>query len=385
MTNILCIAGAGSGKTEKIISEAIEEINSGGKVLVVTYTTSNQQELRKRFILKYGKNSENFIVKGLFTFYLEDMIRPHQKIFFQRRIDSFVFDERNPHLVPGGTFYYTGRQEYLENKTINPAHYLTSCRTKAHSGFLAKLATRIAVATKNKPAIRLSEIYTKIYFDEVQDLIGWDYDVIDKISKIMKSGITCVGDFRQTLYDTTFGHKAPQTAEKKLEAFKKMRFTDVFLPANHRCIQEICYFADEVHKGLYPATVSAVREIPAQFGQHVGVYIVKESDIIDYIATYEPVVLRWSVSSGNKILPVSAPKITFGNSKGLGFDRVLVVLTPALSEFILQNGYSFPASAETNKNKMYVAITRARYSLAFIVNDAQAEGLRIPVWKKPDN
>lgn len=70
MVNTLCIAGAGSGKTEKIITESIAEIERGGKVLVVTYTTSNQHELRRRFLSAFGEYSDRFMVKGLFSFVL---------------------------------------------------------------------------------------------------------------------------------------------------------------------------------------------------------------------------------------------------------------------------------------------------------------------------
>ncbi|MCR3973613.1 hypothetical protein NUK55_21310, partial [Aeromonas veronii] len=43
---------------------------------------------------------------------------------------------------------------------------------------------------------------------------------------------------------------------------------------------------------------------------------------------------------------------------------------------------AFPDDAETAQNKLYVAITRARYSVGFIVPDNQAENLRFPVWNK---
>lgn len=89
MPNELCLAGAGSGKTHKVITESIAEISRGGKVLVVTYTTNNQIELRLRFVKEYGKASERFVVKGLYSFYLEDMIRPYQRVVFPDRIESF--------------------------------------------------------------------------------------------------------------------------------------------------------------------------------------------------------------------------------------------------------------------------------------------------------
>lgn len=383
MSNTLCIAGAGSGKTQKIITESIAEIERGGKVLVVTYTTSNQQELRRRFLEAFGRSSDRFVVKGLFSFYLEDMVRPYQQVLFAQRIDGIFFNERNPHLKPGSTYMLPGRKEQLEDKNYNPDHFLTQGGTKAHTGFLAKLAARVAKATKNAAAIRLGEIYSQVYFDEVQDLVGWDYEMLKALSKVMRSPITCVGDFRQTVYETTFGHKAPQTATEKIAAFKSMGFKEEALVRNWRCIQTICTIADAVHKGAYKATESAVEKIPPELAHHLGAFIVKHSDVNDYIAAYDPMVLRWNVTSGAKILPAQARCYNFGSSKGLGFDRVLILPAESQMHFVLDGVAPFPADAETAQNKMYVAITRARYSLGFIVPDKKAEGLRFPVWTKP--
>ncbi len=162
MPNELWVAGAGSGKTHKIITEAIETIKAGGRVLVVTYTTNNQAELRSRFVELYGASSEHFVVKGLFSFYLEDMVRPYQSEVFPDRITTISFTENNPHLISGTTYYIEGRAEKSEDGTINPLHYLTPCKTKAYSGFLAKLAPLIAKLSKNAPAKRLKEIYQRV-------------------------------------------------------------------------------------------------------------------------------------------------------------------------------------------------------------------------------
>ncbi|WP_220814324.1 UvrD-helicase domain-containing protein [Pseudomonas paralcaligenes] len=383
MSNTLCIAGAGSGKTHKIITESITEIERGGKVLVVTYTTSNQQELRSRFLSAFGRHSDRFVVKGLFSFYLEDMVRPYQQALFAQRIDGVFFNDRNPHLRPGSTYMLPGRKEQREDKSYNPNHFLTQCYTKVHTGFLAKLATRLSKATKNAAAIRLGDIYSQVYFDEVQDLVGWDYEVLKALNKAMKPPITCVGDFRQTVYETTFGHKAPQTTAEKIAEFKSMGFKEEALTFNWRCIQPICAVADEVHKGVYEATKSAVDDIPPEFTHHLGVFIVKQSDLTDYIATYNPMVLRWNVASGTTILPTQARCYNFGGSKGLSFDRVLILPSDSQMHFVLDGATPFPADAETTQNKLYVAITRARYSLGFIVPDKKAEGLRFPAWTKP--
>lgn len=380
MSNKLCMAGAGSGKTHKIITESIAEIERGGKVLVVTYTTSNQQELRRRFLDVFGTHSDRFMVKGLFSFYLEDMVRPYQQALFPVRIDGICFNERNPHMKPGSTFMLPGRKEQLDDKSYNPSHFLTQCKTKAHTGFLAKLASRIMKATKNAAVVRLGDIYSQVFFDEVQDLVGWDYEVLKGLSKAMPTPITCVGDFRQTIYETTFGHKAPQTAAEKIAAFKSMGFQDDALVLNRRCIQPICDVADAVHKGAYEATESAVVAVPPEFAHHLGTFIVRESDVAEYIKAFDPMVLRWNVTSGKRLLPAQARCYNFGGSKGLGFDRVLVLPADSQLHFILDGVTPFPANAETAQNKMYVAITRARYSLGFIVPDKKADGLRFPVW-----
>jgi len=376
------MAGAGSGKTHKVITESIAEIKRGGKVLVVTYTTSNQQELRRRFLEVFGTHSDRFVVKGLFSFYLEDMVRPYQQALFLRRIDGICFNQRNPHMRPDSTFMLPGRTEQLDDKSYNPKHFLTPCETKAHTGFLAKLASRIMKVTKNSPAVRLKEIYTKVFFDEVQDLVGWDYEVLKGLNKVMPTSITCVGDFRQTVYETTFGQKAPKTAVEKIAAFKSMGFEDESMTLNRRCIQAICNVADAVHQGAYKATESAVKEAPPEFAHHLGTFIVKESDVTEYIKVFDPMVLRWSVTSGTKLLPVQARCYNFGGSKGLGFDRVLVLPAESQLHFVLDGQKPFPAKDETAQNKLYVAITRARYSLGFIVPDKKATGLRFPIWVK---
>lgn len=66
----------------------------------------------------------------------------------------------------------------------------------------------------------------------------------------------------------------------------------------------------------------------------------------------------------------------------MGFDRVLILPATSQMHFVLDGTTPFPDDAETAQNKLYVAITRARYSVGFIVPDNQAENLRFPVWKK---
>ena len=378
--NELWIAGAGSGKTHKIIQDAIEVIEAGGRALVVTYTMSNQAELRSRFVEVYGRNSDNFVVKGLFSFYLEDLVRPYQNVVFPERIITTAFTEQNPHLRPGTTNWLPNRGEKIGD-TLNPLHFLTPCKTKAYTGLLAKLAVRVATKSKNAAAKRLKDIYQRVFFDEVQDLVGWDYDVIKALNKVMPDSLCCVGDFRQTIYTTTFGHKAPQTPSEKIKYFQNLNFELLSLPMNRRCIQEICELSDTIHPGLYEKTRSAVEVLPAEVAHHYGAFVIRPSQVSSYLAIFNPQVLRWSSVMGRDYLPATLSCHTFGSSKGLGFDRVLIISPEKHLKYLSGDYKVFDKDkTEESRNKLYVAITRARYSLAFVVEDALIGKMQLPLW-----
>ncbi|NOX67523.1 MAG: UvrD-helicase domain-containing protein [Chlorobi bacterium] len=380
MTRNLILASAGAGKTYRIVSEAIQEIDSGNKVLVVTYTESNQAEIINKFKKLEGMDRDKFHVKGLFTFLLEDVIRPYQSCIFQDRIETIYFNKSDPHKANGRTI--PGRKEIQTDGSYNPTYYLTSCKKKAHTTYLAKLAARVIKESKGKPIKRLEEIYDHIYIDEVQDLIGWDYDVIKKIAKSNKLDITCVGDFRQTIYDTSTAQKQPKTSTQKLECFKKMEFNSRSMSINRRSIQCICDIADSIYSNEeYKKTQSLVKEIPSEYKEHTGVFVVKSSDSTRYIKKYNPTLLRHSVRSGNEFNQASLTKVNFGKSKGLGFNRVLVLPTTRYVDYLKGNKNIFDKDkTDASKNKLYVAMTRARYSLGFVIQDNFADKCNLPVW-----
>ncbi|MNC17570.1 DNA-dependent helicase II [compost metagenome] len=378
------IAGAGSGKTHAIITEAIDAIRRGERVLVVTYTTNNQAELRSRFAELYGGSSDKFVVKGLYSFYLEDMIRPYQRFIFPTRIATTLFNSANPHQNPKTRRAIPGRKELI-NGAFNPLYYLSACLTKAHTSLLGKLASQVAKLSKDAPAKRLASIYDRVFFDEVQDLTGWDYTVIKSLSKAMPHSLRCVGDFRQTIYDTAYGQKAPKTPQEKLDIFlTKLRFERKSLRTNRRCIQEICDLGDTVHQSiaaLYEKTESAVRAVPSKHSHHTGVYVVRQSEVGAYLQAFQPMVLKWRGDIGLKYLPPDTNYYTFGKSKGLGFDRVLILPTANYVNFLTGDSSAFDEDdSDEARNKLYVGITRARYSIGFVVEDKTEQNWPFPLW-----
>nr|WP_245220770.1 3'-5' exonuclease [Pseudomonas batumici] len=86
-----------------------------------------------------------------------------------------------------------------------------------------------------------------------------------------------------------------------------------------------------------------------------------------------PQVLRRSAAMGNACLPANYVCYTYGSSKGLGFDRVLLIAPEKHVQFLSGNRQTFDNDkTDESRNKLYVAITRARYSLAIVIDDKAA-------------
>jgi len=378
LTRTLIVASAGAGKTQRIISEAKFQAASGKNILVVTYTENNQKELLHR----YSGDAKFFTVKGLFSFLLEDIVRPYQRCFFSTRISTINFNSGgDPHKVNGRTI--PGRKEALPDGMLNPVYYLTKCEKKAHTTYLAKLATKIMKKREKEVLARLEDIYSHIYIDEVQDLVGWDYEVLKILSKSKLMKITCVGDFRQTIYDTSSASKGPKSTKQKLEKFVSMNFDVKNLAVSRRSVKGICDFSDTIHSNEgYKKTLSLTVNLPYH-NYHTGVFCVRESYVNEYIREFSPVILRHGVNSGKRYNEMDVKKINFGKSKGLSFDRTLIIPTQAYLRFISGEKNIFSADkTEASKNKLYVASTRAKYSTAFVVPDSQVDKCLLSEWKK---
>ena len=65
-------------------------------------------------------------------------------------------------------------------------------------------------------------------------------------------------------------------------------------------------------------------------------------------------------------MPDGISTLNMGAVKGRTFDKVLVFPTKDMLEWLLDHSVSL---AETSRAKLYVAITRARHNVAFVVPD----------------
>lgn len=351
----MTLAVAGGRKTQGIVEHCIAA-DSTKRILVLTYTVANQNELASRLALR-APISASIEVQGWFSFLLRHWIRPYLPRLFERRVlRGLNFDGD-----PGR--YATGEARFLDDEG------------RAYKRHLARFATEVDTASEGAVLDRLSRIYDRIWIDEVQDLNGYDLVVIERL---MDAGIELemVGDVRQAILQTNISD--PKYKQYRGVDIKRWIDNHVergslqleYRSTTWRCNAAIAAFADRIFDETwgFEATVSANEAVT----EHDGVFAVDPADAMAYFARFQPLCLRYSASSGSTL---ELPFLNIGVAKGLERDRVLIVLTGTMKDFLAGRAQIPP----TTSCSLYVAATRARFSVALVAD--QPEELGIPVWK----
>lgn len=361
--NKYIIGGAGSGKTTFFVKEALKIQDEN--VLITTYTEANEEEIRRKFILLNGGVPKNVTIKAWFSFLFQHWVRPFQGSYnsalFKYDIKGMLLvnkasgirytDKRTRVPVP-----YGERENFFE-------HYFTKDH-KIYSDKIAKFADSANRVSCNKVINRLEKIFQHIFIDEVQDLAGYDLDLI---KVMMKSAINVllVGDPRQVTYVTHQPKRHKKYLEGNIKAFLveecksliKDNIDETSLSYSHRNNLQICNYSAKLYphiKKLNPC------ECCRSEVEHQGVFFVRKSDIEQYISEFSPIQLKWDIRT--EVSP-SALKINFGESKGLTYNRVLIYPTKPMVDWIKNNDF---ALKQESRAKLYVGITRAKYSVAIV-------------------
>ena len=363
MTNELIIASAGSGKTTKLVEMALEKAKSGDSVLITTFTEACEKEIRDKLI----KESKGYIptlitIQTWFSFLIQHGARPYQDYVTDKDITGLI-------LVSGksGLRYETedGRKIYW-GETKNPYEFYFSPSGKIYSDKLAKFVVRCNKESGGKVIDRVSGCYDNIFIDEVQDLAGYDLDIL-KLLFDCDTNILLVCDPRQATYSTNNTQKNAKFKKASIVNFFSDDTIDIVtddtsLMVNYRCSGQICDYSNCIYPTL-PKAKSGNNEITG----HDGIFVVEESNVELYLNEFKPVQLRHS--SKTKVNN-NHPVYTFGKSKGLTFDRVLIYPTNPIVQWL---GDSTEKLADTSRAGLYVAMTRAKYSVCFVLTKKQIE------------
>jgi len=341
--NLAVLSCAGSGKTSEIVKMAAS--TPSGRSLLLTYTRNNAQEIRTRFYKTKGFIPANCDVITWYSFLLSHWVRPYQRQYRALRIDEIA--------------WINGKSAIGIPKS-NPSRYFFSPQGRIYRDKIAEFGVACDAASGGKVIKRLAQIYSTIYIDEFQDLTAWDLDIVELL---LRSGIrtVIVGDHRQHILRTNDGPKYKKYRGegilKRIDSWKGQGICKIEnRNDNRRSCQTICDLADYV----FPHSANMVSVSVGATG-HDGVFVINSSAVSAYYATFSPAILRWDKRTECH----GYGAMNFGESKGLGFDRVLIYPNGPIRKFLSQNDKGAISNARA---KLYVGVTRARYSVAFVLD-----------------
>lgn len=374
-TNKLIIAAAGSGKTTYLINKACD-LNE--PVLLTTYTEANENEIKRSIIKKKGCIPSNITIQTWFSFLLQHGLRPYQSVLdrslHNETIGFFLtseksgkrFDSQGNPLIIGGNPIYWGEKDFRK-------HYFTS-KLDIYSDKLSKFVFNCNEKSNNQVIDRISRIFNYIFIDEVQDLAGYDLELIKLFFK-SHSSVLLVGDPRQVTYLTHHSAKYEKYANGQIKDFilnelgKKIQceVDENTLNVSHRNDQLVCNYSAKLYPSLPTPTACICSECRGESTIHEGVFLVKPKDVGNYLSTYNPTQLRWN--SSVKCCP-DFQTMNFGESKGLAFERVLIYPTKDMADWIKDNNHKLSNEARA---KLYVGITRSRRSTGIVLDFDQKD------------
>lgn len=238
--NLIKIECAGSGKTWSICHTALSIVSSyvDKRVAIISYTNRGvqavQSEIKKQ---NNGIMHSRITVESLYSFLLRELIKPYQSyIFGINEIISLDFSRMygfiNKHRIGQKARYMTSGR----NITANEA---------------AELVVQLNTRSNGQVIKRLEKIYATVFFDEVQDLSGYDLEIIRLIAA-SSIDLVCVGDPKQATFKTNNGQKNKNISGSSMELFfkdlEKSHSAQIsYNTVSRRFNEVICRFANDVY------------------------------------------------------------------------------------------------------------------------------------------
>lgn len=149
----------------------------------MTFTQRNQHELNER-LFTYAGQQTNIEVMGWYTLLLRHFAKPFLPFAFPgRKVLGFDYEGFPPRFSKGWTRFFN--------------------RSGAvYASELSRLAHDLIDLSEGALLFRLQSLYDEILVDEVQDLSGWDWDILKRLFD-SPIDIRMVGDVRQSVLSTS--------------------------------------------------------------------------------------------------------------------------------------------------------------------------------------
>ena len=328
MDKKVIFAVAGSGKTLLLVNQ----LDLDKRTLLVTYTISNLENLKRKVITKFGFMPTNIHLFSYFSFLYAFCFKP----FLHHKLSV-----RGINFKPCPNRYAKGDDRYID------------LDRRLYSNRIAKLLELKGVL--GDVVSRLSKYCDQILIDEIQDFAGNDFNLLKTIVTA-NADMMCVGDFFQHTFDTSRDGRVNENLHNEYncykEAFRQMGFyiDPEALSKSYRCSPAVCEFVSS--------------KIGIQIESHrddaTEIYFVEEQDSADQLFSNNNVVKLFYQES----YKYDCHSKNWGDTKGVDiYGDVCVVLNKTTLQEFKQDNLS-ELNPQT-KNKLYVAITRTRNDLYF--------------------
>jgi DNA helicase-2/ATP-dependent DNA helicase PcrA len=360
--NRLVIAAAGSGKTTYLVEEALKIRDQ--RVLITTYTDSNEAEIRQKFFDVVGHVPANVVIMTWFSLLITHGVMPFQGGVFDFPVRGMLLVQ-----TPSGIRYTNSQGIGVPWPEDDIANHFFDTRGRVFSDKLSKLAIRCNDQSGGAVIDRLGRVFPHVFVDEVQDLAGCDLDILEALAR-SPVRLLMVGDPRQVTYLTHHERRYAKYTNGGIADFLatlpqklKIEVDDASLNQSHRNNAAICAVSSRLFPGLAATQACDCATCRNPPSAHAGVFILRISDYAHYVATVRPMQLRDKITSTG--VDPSSPVMNFGESKGRGFDHVIIMPTTPMQKWLVDPNSDLAAQSRA---KFYVALTRARHSVAIAMN-----------------
>ncbi|MCH4547007.1 UvrD-helicase domain-containing protein [Rhizobium changzhiense] len=182
--NRIVIAAAGGGKTTRIADEVLAD--KSARSAIVTYTRNNVREIQAKFYQRGLTIPQHVEIIPWYTFLLRELARPYRNYKYEKRIDGIFWTEttvdRFAPKADVGRYYFGNSSTIYSNRL---AEFICDCNAASGGAIFQRLEQR----------------FKRVYIDEIQDIAGYDIDIIELLLRSSLE-VVLVGDPRQSTYVT---------------------------------------------------------------------------------------------------------------------------------------------------------------------------------------
>lgn len=377
MKNSVVFAAAGNGKTYGICKDAIALAGKSKQyIYLVTYTNEGVCSLEREYKKQnLGVLDKNVVITTWYSFLLSELIRPYQctlSLKYKHYKQELPITIPQNHIKSIAFYQDDDNTHWYKNKHYQ--YFFNSARDIRKNN-VSNLACRCIEDSNGLVISRFQSICSHIFFDELQDYAGWDLEVLLHLfaSDIV---VKCVGDYKQATFRTNNSQKYKQYRDERIRDFfvaqeKKGVCSVVYENTTRRFNQEICNYINSIHSD--PETVVFPIDVPIdiQNEENTGVFIISEEYMEAYCNYYAPTILRYQK---NSTIPFNHKcyVTNYGNSKGATYERVVIIPVGTVVPFITAQTRIIK---DQTRSKFYVACTRAKHSIVFVMKNPDSNAL----------